>query len=109
MAPFFVTKLLQCPTFTICDTSSLHTVLVGGSSMSKEKLLQLRSALPNTNVNYVYGMTENHGFCTQFHPVEDRDLINEKIDSVGRGLPGYSYKVNIKSYSHISLSLNVPK
>lgn len=38
-------------------------------------------------------MTENHGFCTQFHPVKDKELIYGKINSVGYGLPGYSYKV----------------
>lgn len=93
MSPFIANSILQCPKLLSYDTSSLKTCVIGGGVVNKTQLLYMRSVFSHTSICLCYGMTENLGDNTRFDPVDAKEEMYKKINSVGRGLPGYSYKV----------------
>lgn len=92
-SPFIANNLLTCPDISSYDSSSLSTLCIGGGVVAEHQILSLREHFPHTVICYGYGMTESQGNVTFLHPVKEKEIILKKIKSVGRGLPGYSYKV----------------
>lgn len=93
VSPYILNNLLQVPHLSNYNTSSLQSLVVGGGAVGKKQLLDARKKFPHTSVYLIYGMTENHGFNTYFNPVLDKEEMYKRVESVGRGLPGYTYKV----------------
>ncbi len=82
MVPTIAAILLQID-LSKYDLSSLRYLTNAGAGLPKAHAVALRNVLPHTRIFLMYGQTE----CirTTFLPPE---LIDEKTDSVGRGIPG---------------------
>ncbi|KAF2885986.1 hypothetical protein ILUMI_20188 [Ignelater luminosus] len=77
------------------DTSTLRTVRYGGAPTSKEQNIHFRSCFPNVVMQNVLGLTETSGIVITFDPsnLKDLELMGKNPHSIGRTLPGYSYKI----------------
>ncbi|KAF2887070.1 hypothetical protein ILUMI_19104, partial [Ignelater luminosus] len=76
-------------------SDSLKDVIMGGGPMSREQVLKVQRAFPNTRVVLGYGQTEVAGFITCFKPNNSKEImgIPSKPTSSGGGVPGLTYKV----------------
>lgn len=77
------------------DTSSLSYFVTGGDKCSEAILKNLREQLPGTIIFQCYGQSEVAGLMTSFKPnyPYEISLLDQKLDSVGIPLPGFSLKV----------------
>lgn len=76
------------------DLSSLMLFVIGGAVLSEEVYTCLRKVVPETCVVYNgYGLSEICGGATFFDFPEDVIYCFTKPRSVGRGFPGFSFKV----------------
>lgn len=77
------------------DTTSLFSCMIGGATISKKFILELRDLLPGTFVAMAYGQTEVAGLVTVFQIkyVKDALALHYKPESVGRLIPGMMCKV----------------
>ncbi|CAG9765024.1 unnamed protein product [Ceutorhynchus assimilis] len=81
---------LPVETFEKFDTSSLYSMLTGGSTIDPQQLLAVRKCLPHTYVNLAYGSSE--GSFLVCYNYSDRKLSDEKISSSGMVVPGVQLK-----------------
>ncbi|KAF2898927.1 hypothetical protein ILUMI_07241 [Ignelater luminosus] len=77
------------------DVSSLKQVLLGGAKMSKEQMMHFRKCLPDSLISNLYGQTEINGAITMFNTADTDHLrlMKEKLESVGKPVPGFAYKI----------------
>lgn len=93
VAPIFSHMLTQTPGAFDFNTSSLSELFIGGGPMGEEQMRKLRGLLPHSYICNVYGMTEASG-CLTFFRRHDRDLMEQKVLSVGRPVSGLKYRVS---------------
>jgi 4-coumarate--CoA ligase len=74
------------------DTSSLHYIMTGGTSITAGQYRRLKALFPNVQIIFVYGMTEI-GRISGFYPEIDRDFMSSKLTSCGRVAPETSLKI----------------
>jgi 4-coumarate--CoA ligase len=74
------------------DTSSLHYIMTGGTSITADQYRRLKALFPNVQIIFVYGMTEI-GRISGFYPEIDRDFMSSKLTSCGRVAPETSLKI----------------
>ncbi|MBN2331240.1 MAG: acyl--CoA ligase [Candidatus Aenigmarchaeota archaeon] len=71
------------------DMSCLRYALQAGGKLPADHLKQLMKALPGTGIVVMYGQTEATARLSYLPP----DLLESKLGSVGRGIPGVELKV----------------
>ena len=80
------------------DVSSILSIIIVGSPISKEYCLKIRQVFPQADLARGYGQTEVCGVLTNFrgNDIFHRPLMKreDKIESVGLPLRGISYKVD---------------
>ncbi|XP_044269360.1 4-coumarate--CoA ligase 1-like [Tribolium madens] len=92
LAPILTYKLTNFEKHQNYDTSSLSSMLVGGTPISTAQFQRLTTVFKHTNVVFVYGLTEA-GIVTLFDPKDDHDLIKTQSGSCGKAAPGMEIKV----------------
>jgi 4-coumarate--CoA ligase len=92
LAPILTYKLTSFERSRDYDTSSLYSMLIGGTPISSAQFERLGTTFKHTNVVFGYGLTEA-GIVTLFDPSKDRDFLKSKIGSCGRPAPAMSVKV----------------
>lgn len=85
LLPPLLYRLLDAPSSTHTDTSSLRQILYGGSAASPRRIAQAVRRFGPVLVQ-TYGQGEAGGFITMLSPTEHERP--ELLDSVGRPLPG---------------------
>ncbi|KAK4877730.1 hypothetical protein RN001_010236 [Aquatica leii] len=78
------------------DTSSVRLVLTGGTKISEEQILKIRSLFPNGIVLYAYGLAETSGLGVSLDFMDnktDLKIYHEKPNCIGRPQPCCVYKV----------------
>ncbi|KAK4873465.1 hypothetical protein RN001_015494 [Aquatica leii] len=70
------------------ESNYLKTVIVGGTTLSPNKLQKIRKVFPQAQICNNYGQTETGAV---FFPKPSHS--KENLESLGKGLPGVSYKV----------------
>ncbi|KAF2887117.1 hypothetical protein ILUMI_19056 [Ignelater luminosus] len=80
------------------DISALLLVLLPGGPLTTEQILHIRECFdfPNTLVFNTYGQTEMNTHTLRFDVLRNPNnmkFLIEKPQSVGRPIPGYSYKI----------------
>lgn len=75
------------------DTSSLRDLVIGGSSITKEQIIEARRKFPGPVICQAYGQTEMNGIVTIFNINKRLDFIEQKPGSCGEGMSGIDYKV----------------
>jgi acyl-CoA synthetase (AMP-forming)/AMP-acid ligase II len=71
------------------DMSCLRYALQAGGKLSVDHIEQLRKALPETAIVVMYGQTEATARLSHLPP----ELLESKIGSIGKGIPGVELKV----------------
>ncbi|EEZ98040.2 uncharacterized protein LOC658921 [Tribolium castaneum] len=74
------------------DTSSLHSILTGGTPISEQQMTKLYATFKHTCIVFAYGMTEV-GMVGMFNPVTDKVLMTKKLTSSGKVAMGVSLKL----------------
>ncbi|KAF2885745.1 hypothetical protein ILUMI_20428, partial [Ignelater luminosus] len=79
------------------DTSSLVVVALAGAPLTEEQILHIRRCFdfPNALVMNTYGQTETSVNTLGFNPARDPNdmkFLTDKPLSVGRPMPGFTYK-----------------
>ncbi|KAK4873443.1 hypothetical protein RN001_015472 [Aquatica leii] len=89
--------LIACKIGRPKDLSLKHLkyVMAGGNVLSKEQIIAAKSLFSEAKFVFTYGQSEVPGLLTMFNPMfkNDQKLMQEKINSVGLGCPGISYKI----------------
>lgn len=77
------------------DISSISCVRFGGSSISKEQIIWIRNVFKNVLIKQACGQTEISGSYCNSNVKNEKDLkmIEDKPDSIGRAIKGFTYKV----------------
>lgn len=81
--------LLNKTNFLKCDWSFLRYISQAGGGMRVETIRQLNQVLSNTEIYVMYGQTEASARLSYLDPA----LIEKKIGSIGKGIPGVELKV----------------
>ncbi|RZC37650.1 AMP-binding domain containing protein [Asbolus verrucosus] len=92
MAPILTYKLTNCKKWDAYDTSSLYTVLTGGTPISPVQFQKLDTIFRHSNIILTYGLTET-GLMSAYNPRTDQKFINNKIGSSGKLLPCMTVKI----------------
>ncbi len=71
------------------DMSCLRMVLQAGGKLSNRHLLELRQALPGTDIIVMYGQTEATARLSYLPP----EMFEPKLGSIGKGIPGVELMV----------------
>lgn len=88
-------ELIQNPQFCKTNTSDLLYICYGGSTIGVNQILAMKNLFPSSTMLNGYGMTELSGFVFLSETKEYDYSEKEKIRfTVGKPLPGFSYKVN---------------
>lgn len=97
LAPILTYKLTNYENYQKFDTSSLYSILIGGTPISTAQLQRLTTVFKHTNIVFGYGLTEA-GIVTLFDPKEESNLIRTETGSCGKPAPGMEVKVGNKIF-----------
>lgn len=77
--------------------TSLSVIITGGAMVTTNLLQKLRKLLPGKYIFQAYGQTEVIGYITLFKVRDEKEvqMLNEKSQSVGTPVPGFTYKVEM--------------
>jgi len=95
MVPTMIQMMLNDPDFPRYDTSSLRTLIYGGSPIPRELAEEAAKKLPTWRFYQIYGMTETGGFATMLR-WRDHRFEGEKahrIASCGQPAPGVELRI----------------
>lgn len=92
LAPVLTLKLTNFENCNIYDTSLLHSIMTGGTTISELQMRKISSTFKHSYIICAYGMTES-GMIAIFDPTTDKNLIMEKLISCGKAAMGLSVKV----------------
>lgn len=81
--------LLRNSSFPNRKISTLHEIQQAGGKLPVVLIKELMAVLPETQIFVMYGQTEATARLSYLPP----DLLNSKIGSVGRGIPGVELRV----------------
>lgn len=93
-----IMQILKYDYSTFSDTRSLEVLAISGSSLPKDKLIEVKYVFPNTRIFQMYAMTEAGGPVTFFNLKDNYHLfiLHNYPSTCGKPLPGFSYRVRWK-------------
>lgn len=89
-APTVFQSVLQEPTRTNYDLSSLRVSIVAAASISASLIHEMHDTLAFKTIMSGYGLTENHALGTFTHPDDPLSAVSE---TVGRPAPGITVRI----------------
>ncbi|XP_044258783.1 4-coumarate--CoA ligase 1-like [Tribolium madens] len=92
LAPILTYPLTNFENSGNFDTSSLHSILTGGTAISEQQMRKLYTTFKHTCVLFAYGMTEI-GMVGMFIPENDKAIMARKLTSCGKVAIGVSLKL----------------
>ncbi|RZB38879.1 4-coumarate--CoA ligase 1-like, partial [Asbolus verrucosus] len=92
MAPILTYKLTSFERAGEYNTSSLYSMLVGGTPISVAQFQRLSAVFKHSHIIFGYGLSEA-GIVTLFDPTKDKGFIKTKPGSSGKPAAGVTVKV----------------
>ncbi|HMJ11797.1 MAG TPA: class I adenylate-forming enzyme family protein [Polyangiaceae bacterium] len=99
LVPSMLPLLFRCGALGSSDLSSLRRITLAGGTCRPLELVKLHSLLPSVEVFVMYGQTEATARLTCL-PAE---LLEGRINSVGRAIPGVQVEVRGAAGEHLSI------
>jgi long-chain acyl-CoA synthetase len=91
VVPTMLRRILDHPNFASTDLSSLIALSYGAAAAPVDLVRRAMAALPGVEFSNTFGQTETLGAYAALSPDDHR--IGERLDSVGRPLPGVEVRV----------------
>lgn len=88
--PTMWSLMLAHPTFAQTDTSSVRSVVVGGSTLDPTLAEQVQASFPGARLANLYGLSESSGAAIISPP---GDTLDQVAHSLGTALPGVESRV----------------
>lgn len=88
--PTMWSLMLSHPTFAQTDTTSVRSVVVGGSTLDPSLAEQVQASFPSARLANLYGLSESSGAAIISPP---GDTLDEVATSLGTALPGVESRV----------------
>jgi acyl-CoA synthetase (AMP-forming)/AMP-acid ligase II len=91
VVPTMLRRILDHPNFSATDLSSLRALSYGAAAAPVDLIRRAVAALPHVDFSNTFGQTETLGAFAALTPADHRR--GDRLDSVGRPLPGVQVKI----------------
>jgi 4-coumarate--CoA ligase len=92
LAPILTYQLTNFLNHRDYDTSSLYTIVSGGTGISSAQICKLAATFPHSHIVYIYGLSEI-GLATMNRPEDSHKITQSKLGSSGKVAPGFALKI----------------